>query len=132
MIIHLGVNDVPYDNGKTMTGEVAQHLEDRYGVIGKFAEHFSKQIAQHLEKDLSKSLTNAMNGVQQGGSVFDDAMTEIASDFRDALDAGFTGIKTGAAKQGINHRFKHVESGKERTAFIDTGTYQRSFKAWID
>lgn len=132
MIIHLGVNDVPYDNGKTMTGDVAQHLEDRYGIIQKFTEIFGKKIGQHLEKDLAESLENAMNGIQQGGKTFDDAMTDIETDFRHALDSGFTGIQTRAAKQGINHRFKHVESGISRVPFIDTGLYQKSFKAWID
>jgi hypothetical protein len=131
MIIHLGVNDVPYDDGK-MTGEVAQILEDKYSVIGKFAEMFSKKIGQHLEKDLAESLENALNGIQQGGSIFSDAMSDIETDFRHALDSGFTGIQTKAAKQGVSHRFKHIESGIKRVPFIDTGLYQASFKAWID
>lgn len=68
-----------------------------------------------------------------------EAEDEIAAAFRHFLDQRemdgvVPGVATGAAKKGVNHRLKHpyVKSNKERPSFVDTGTYQASFKAWVD
>lgn len=149
MIIHLGVVDVPYSNaaqtkpngkrlsGTQTTGDVAQWLEDKYEVMGKFVEHDMPNITREVENALAGALTT----FHQRGTLPDNpllgAMDKIGVSFRDFLDKeviagmGVAGVPTAAALSGVNHR-KKAKKGARRPSFIDTGLYQSSFRAWVD
>lgn len=138
--LHLGVVDVPYaDAGGKTTGDVAEILEDKYHVMRIFFELHDKRIAEWLEDGLSGSLENLLAGAPPRNDVFGEAMEKIQIRFRHFLankemDAlGYPGIPTAASLKGVSHRFKRPYKRRPaRPSFIDTGAYQKNFKAWID
>ena len=162
MKLHLGVIDVPYqifDQGKPVphpktgaqnhpvkgepehptTGQVAEQLEDEYGVMQVFFDQNQGQIADHLANAVAGAIETAM----MGGSVdlmdsLSAGLGNIERDFRNYIDleeiskSGVPGVPTKAALLGINHRMKKPTTHVRRPSFRDTGQYQASFKAWID
>lgn len=138
MKLHLGVLDVSYsEHGRpTTTGDVAEILEERYGVMETFAELYESQMADIVVGDLL-----ALVEAQQHGApppINEISMSKIDHLFRDYLDRGEWEQKSGntatmAAQRGVSHRKKrpYVAKNKMRPSFIDTGTYQRSFRAWV-
>lgn len=141
MKLLLGVNDVAYtdpgSNRATTTGDVAVYLEDDYHVMRTFLEL--------NEQDIGEQLANAMAGeiesLGQGKPPHLDMsgpMSRIEESFRDYLDRGdwkkASGQMIAAAEAGVSHRKKkpYAKKNKERTAFVDTGLYQASFRAWLE
>jgi hypothetical protein len=149
----LGVVDVAYSDkdGSTTTGDVAGYLEAEYHVMRTFLELYEEQIGEFLAdamvgeieslaqgkpavifgKDVSTHLGDrVMSGTSVNG--------KIEEAFRDYLDArewqGTSGQKVDAADAGVNHRKKrpYASSNKARSAFVDTGLYQASFRAWLE
>lgn len=159
MKLVLGVLDVAYGDahgggtsGAKTTGEVAELLESHYHVMETFYEARKEKIADWL----AGSVANAIEAVvEHGANVMPtfEAEQNIEHAFRTFLDAnemaqmvaglteserdyflGSTGGFTGAASAGVNHRKKspHSKKNKARPAFIDTGLYQASFRAWVE
>jgi len=164
LTMHLGVNDIPYANapertvkaGKPSkksarppkapaseatktTGEVADMLEAKYGVMQAFFDAKKPQI----EKLLSEDATNTLNTILNGKRIeipFGEACEFIERMFRDFLitseveSVGIKGVPTQAAQRGVDHRKKHpYKKGRPpRASFIDTGLYVNNFKVWID
>ena len=150
--LHLGVVDVGYTDGDgtTTTGEVSGYLEDRYHIMRIFAE----QEDDFIRKQLVDAVAGAIESIAQGRpvaglntslgtkldtrSLFGASINQrIEERFRDALDSGElhrylpVSQQSKAAAAGINHRKKDVNSRQARQAFIDTGLYQASFRAWV-
>jgi hypothetical protein len=148
MILHLGVLDVAYSDangdGSTSTGDVAEILEANYHVMETFYELRREKIAGYL----ADSMANAIQALVNSGRRPDTRSTftfeadqKIETEFRTFLDANemgrlyaaFTGRSlSAAADRGVNHRKKnpYAQSNKARPAFIDTGLYRASFRAW--
>lgn len=147
MIIHLGVVDIPYasppetndkgyrKSGTQTTGDVAEWLEEKYHVMENFADHDMDNISASVANSLAGSLETYMQSGRMPKDPFAGGMQKIEASFRDFLDKeviatlGVQGVPTGAALKGVNHR-KKSKKGKRRPSFIDTGLYQKSFKAW--
>lgn len=136
--LRLGVNDVPYaDDGKT-TGDVAEILEAKYGVMETFAEIHGQEIAD----DLAAAAAGALGDLLKGAPVshpFAEAENKIAKRFRDCLnsrelDGKIAGVPTAASLAGVNHRLKrpYRKSNPVRPSFIDTGLYQASMAAKVE
>jgi hypothetical protein len=165
MILHLGVDDLPYSNapstprrqGKVRkrkrpmkarkgsgassktTGDVAEILERKYGIMAFFADAHMPEIAHELEESIAGQLENVLMGRPPGKLNFNKAESEIAVVFRNFLDARemdnrVAGVPTAAALAGVNHRLKHPyrKSNPERSSFVDSGTYQAAFRAWME
>lgn len=147
MILHLGVLDEPYtqENPET-TGEVAQELEDRYGIMAFFVDDKMKAIVTNLEESFAESLESIILGAPDL-DVFANGCQKIEKDFRNFLDnkemdGKVDGVPTQASIEGVSHRFKYktrkraskvaVRNKPKRPSFIDTGLYQQSFKVWVD
>lgn len=144
--LHLGVLDVGYtgEEGATTTGDVAEFLEARYHIMRTFLELKEDKIAAVLVDQVA----GAIESIAQGRRItpnWKPSMGKIEQAFRDFLDAGEMqkqfavasqpvpeALTIKAAAEGINHRMKDPDTGKKRTAFIDTGLYQASFRAWVD
>lgn len=135
MIIHLGVIDIPYDEGAS-TGSVAEELEDNYGVMAGFVELHIADVANAVTDSLAGSLESLMMGAPLRANPLDGAMSKIEQGFRTYLDQeeiaklGRDGVPTKAAIEGKSTRFKR-KFGPRRPSFIDSGLYQSSFKAWV-
>lgn len=97
------------------------------------------------ESEIGDLLRDAMAGelesITQGKpAMFDVAgpVGKIESEFRDYLDKGEWRTASGqviqAAEAGISHRRKksHAKKNPKRQAFVDTGLYQASFRAWLE
>ena len=120
------------------TGDVAEILEAKYGVIGAFVIVHESDIAAALEV----SLGGAMESLMMGRAVdpWGRGMQIIQEKFRDfiaskeAEQVGIPGTPTQAALRGVNHRLKHPyrKSNPRRPSFRDTGLYMNSFRGWVD
>lgn len=149
-ILHLGVVDVPYTNapeekpgggrksGTQTTGDVAEWLEEKYGVM----QHYVDWDIQNIEKNVEDSLAGALETFMQSGrppkDPYASATTKMERNFRTYLDTnvpatqGIPGVPTAASLARVNHRKKSKKAAKVRPSFIDTGLYRRSFKVWSD
>lgn len=138
-VLHLGITDIPYSTGKT-TGDVAEILEGKYDVMGNFVKVHETQIAADLENSLEGEMENLLLGAPRSSDPFAGAASKIEHRFRQFLslkemDAlGVPGVPTAASLAGYSKRFKQKQNKSRgpRPSFIDTGLYQRSFKAWVD
>ena len=135
-VLRMGVLDVPYSNGKTTTGDVAEWLENKYGVMGFFWELNKLKISAELEQGISQAFESYLMGSPLGSDPFLAATAEIEQLFREFLstkqmDHKVGGVPTKAAMKGVSSRFKS-KRGNPRPSFIDTGMYETSFKAWMD
>jgi hypothetical protein len=126
------------DSGTT-TGDVAMILEAKYHIMRIFSEDFHEVIVNELAIALQGSIVNLMLGgpVVDDMNPYEDALEIIKQRFEFFLDSeemgklGYPGVPTQAALKGVNHRLK-LKKGDRRPSFIDTGLYQKSFKAWIE
>lgn len=136
--LHLGVQDIAYSDtdakGATTTGEVAEFLEKRYHVMETFYELYQEKIGQMLADSMSERIESLMQGNPNADSDL-LAVGEVEKMFRKYLDLdewqSITGQTILAAKLGISHRKKKKKRIGPREAFVDSGTYQTSFKAWV-
>jgi hypothetical protein len=163
-VLHLGMIDVPYANeaqqekvprakkgkantplkpktqsGTQTTGEIAEILEDKYGVMDAFAFAHLPDIAKELEESIAGALEALMMGGAPSANPFATAETNITAMFKNFLATGaiehlgIEGVPTQAALDGVSHRRKHpyAKGNPRRPSFIDTGLYQQNFLAWF-
>lgn len=160
MKIELGVIDIPYalpapmpkkvakahrgkkappvkrSAGGQTTGDVAEWLERKYGVMGAFAHDQMPAIAAQLEVSVGGALESLMMGAPAGFNVYGTFESAVQTMFRTYLDEneishdGIQGVPTQAALNGVSHRLK-MRRGPERPSFIDTGLYAQSFQAKV-
>jgi hypothetical protein len=129
-------------SGGETTGDVAQILEDKYHIMEIFVEEIG---ADRIEKAVEHSIAGALETMisSHGRNTPDSFLTteaegEIEDAFRLFLSQGEMdgiqpGVPTKAALAGVSHRFAHPYAKRPaRPSFIDTGTYQASFKVWSD
>ncbi|NDU92421.1 MAG: hypothetical protein G3I10_07405 [Ferrovum sp.] len=107
--------------GNALTDAMAGAIESL--AQGKIVNIFSRESSTRLgERVLS-------------GTSFTDKIDER---FRDFLDAGeatqVSKQMVASAEAGVSHRKKtpYAKDNPARPAFIDTGLYQASFRAWVD
>lgn len=130
------------------TGDVAQILEARYGIMGMFYLLRGDDI-QHAIEELFKDRLEALQLGQPPGQ-FPAHLDDVEQSFRNFLDTRqmdgrAPGVPTQASLNGVNHRLKHPyrryiyrrgrrtnRRAPSRPSFIDTGLYQASFRAWIE
>ena len=141
--LHLGVVDVAYTGddgaGKT-TGDVAGYLEDRYHIMRVFIENHEKFVGDALADAVAGAIESMMQGKPGGALDLKGATGKIEERFRDYLSSGElarmlpVSQQSQAAAAGVNHRkiTPYAKKNKARAAFIDTGLYQASFRAWVD
>ena len=143
LTLHLGVIDQRYRaRGKKVstvtTGDVANWLEEKYGLFTAFYKAHSSDIADAMEVSLQGALEALMMG--QKVDPFLSGMGKIEAQFkkfiltREAERVGIPGTPTMAAMRGVNHRLRHpyASSNPRRASFDDTGLMLASFKAWTD
>jgi hypothetical protein len=164
LVLNLGIIDVPYANeaqtekvsrprkgkankpvkpkptgGTQTTGQVAEILEAKYGVMDTFAFARLPDIAKELENSLAGALENMMMGGAPASNPFASAESAVTAMFKQFLASGaiehmgVDGVPTQAAINGVNHRLKHpyAKGNPRRESFIDTGAYSAHFLAWI-
>lgn len=157
--LDLGVIDVPYANaprdipaqkgkrtkpikrasGTQTTGDVAEILEAKYGVMRTFADVMEGAIATTIQESLADALENLMAGAP-ASNPFADGLGDIEKMFKDFLitseveHVGIKGVPTQAALDGVDHRLMHpyAKANPRRPSFIDTGLYLANFKCWIE
>jgi len=140
LTLHLGVVEQPYNDPEgTTTGDVAEILEARYGVMQAFVNAHRADIAN----DLAEGVAGALETVLAGGPMsntdpFAAGLAKVEQRFKDFLSSGeieawgVPGVPTEASIKRRSARFKAGKSDRPRPSFIDTGLYEASFKAWID
>jgi 4-diphosphocytidyl-2C-methyl-D-erythritol kinase len=162
--LYLGVVDMPYANhqapakiakakkGKQnkpikpkseaatkTTGEVAEILEEKYGVLDSFVFAHMPDIAKVLEESIAGELETLMMGGRVSGNPLQSAESSITTMMKKFISAqeiehtGIEGVPTQAALNGVNHRLKHPYAKKNprRPSFMDTTLYWQSLRAWF-
>jgi len=134
MKLVLGVVDIPYaDKGRQSTGDVAEILEEKFEVMGIFAEQNEQKIAGFLEGGLAGALENIMAGAPEGFDVFGSAMSNVEERFTEFINGEEHGIRTKAKqapKAGARKKRQYVAVTNKIT-FVDSGLYRGNFKAWV-
>lgn len=144
--IHLGVIDVPEPLGNTTYG-VGVILEEKYGLFSAFADNNAQFIADAMANDIAGAMETFMSTGQFSSDPFAGAGNKISQRMREFISLqeveklGIPGVPTQAALQGATLRKKKVGKrgkqlvrsyGARRPSFIDSGTLEKSLKAWID
>lgn len=162
--LHLGVIDQPYNEFKQpekirkakkgkankplpsksdaatkTTGDVAEILEEKYGILDKFVEVKLPKIAQALEESIAGELETLMMGGRPAGNPFANAESAITTMMKsfissgEAEHVGIQGTPTQAALNGVNHRLAHpyAKGNERRPSFMDTTMYWQSLIAWL-
>lgn len=137
--LQLGVLDIGYvdGDGATTTGDVAGYLEDRYHVMRKFAEMNEDFIADTIADHFAGLIESVAQGKRVSATDMMPVMPKIEERFRDALDSGEIHQSLPAEQQvsestlKTSSRKKVINQDASRQAFIDSGQYQASFRAWI-
>ena len=154
-ILSLGVLDVAYSTTPpgpfktkqgpqqaTTTGKVAQILEDNYDVMSSFYSLNEEKIAGLLAKAMADAFRDKVNGRTVGTNPMFDAEQQIQGLFRrfilgneinkPSMALTSTPVSVAAAK-GVNPRKKHpyAKANRARPAFVATGLYLQSFRAWF-
>jgi hypothetical protein len=141
MIVHLGVMEVPYDDGKETTGDVATILEEKYALMGTFVDMFGKDvIAAAFEASARTAIEDMFSGAPpETLNLTFEATQGVETAFREFIDlemfdGKIPGVPTAAARRGVNHRFAHpyAKDNQSRPSFRDTGLFQASFRVWTD
>lgn len=129
-----------YGAGKS-TGEVAKDLETKYHIVelfwemeeGNFVTMLEEVFAEDLEEIMQmQKLTKKTKGISVAET------DKIEEKFRQNLSQrkydGQPGIPTTASLRGVSHLRSQPYSRRNppRASFIDTGMYQRSFRAWVE
>jgi hypothetical protein len=150
--LHLGVINIPYVDaptgakgkrgGKTAanektTGDIAEILEDKYSIMETFWTKHQGEIIHELESSIAGAFESLMMGAPTQADPNAAGTSKIETMFKTFLSGremdGAPGVPTAAAMRGVNHRFKHPYARRApRPSFIDTSTFENSFKAWVD
>ena len=148
--LHLGVVDVPYGHqdparpgrkpGNTpneTTGDVAQILEDKYGIMQTFWDLHGQEVADAMTAGLLGELESELMGAPAGRDPVAGAMDlakQIFSRFLESkeMDGVVGGVPTQASLNGTSHRFKNKKGAPGRPSFVDTGLFESSFRAWVE
>ncbi len=143
LMLHLGVAVLPYRStspkARAMTtGDVAEILESKYGVLEAFWRVHQQDCAGDLEVSLGGALESLMMGraVDPWGSAT-QAIAQRMRDFinsREVESVGLVGVPTKAALRGVNHRLKrpYRKSNPRRPSFRDSSLMVGSYRAWMD
>lgn len=146
----LGVEDFPYedDPGGISTGDVAEWLEKKYGIMQAFANVHASDIEKWLCQSLAETIEQQNEGRTIGKPDWGTAENEIASDYRTFLRSqeveriGLEGVPTWAAWSGKSNRHgerkRKAKKGRagqtvtaRRPSFVDTGQYVASVRVSV-
>jgi hypothetical protein len=129
-------------SGQQTTFDVAQILEAKYGIMQVFWDRVAGPgAADALAESAAGALENLLAGAPASAvALTSDFTAGLETKFKDFLATrqvegmGIQGVPTLAAIKGVNHRLRHpyAKANPRRPSFIDTGTYQANFRAWVD
>lgn len=134
MKLIFGVNNIPYGTDKTTTGDVANWLENKYGIMNAYVGMNKKFIGMEVMQEI---LGVKNRGVQHDMSAIASSLKQAIS--MQAFNGVLPGVPTKASRMGISSRFKNGKrrgkskvSGVARPSFIDSGLYQGSIRVMLD
>ena len=134
--VELGVDDVAYsdEDGGVTTYQVAKILEQKYQVMEVFYKAYHKKIAEEVQRKYAMMLKRYLKDGKTWGEQTELPMDDTRALFSDYLDRDewqqITG-RTIMAAAGKSIRKKNKSYTGPRPAFIDTGLYRRSFRAFL-
>lgn len=131
--ISLGVVELPYAEGGKTTGDVAEILENKFGIMEKFAERNIEHIADFVADGILGAIESRFAGAPETFDVFAGAMAKVEDKFHKYIDREEHGIHTKAKDKPLagarkKRQYRRVSA---KTTFVDTGLYRNNFKAWV-
>ena len=136
--VHLGVAVMPYSHTETVsgkrgrkkgtppveytqtTGDVAEKLEDKYGIMDFFWKNHQQEIVTALEGAIEGAFESVMMGAPTPSQPLAEGTSKVENLFQKMLsekelDGRVGGVPTAASLGGVSHRFKKKNSGVTRT-----------------
>src|ERR1700688_4513445 len=95
------------------TGDVAEILEAKYGVMQAYFDHHENDIAKSVENSLLGAVESLVMGAPPQMDPWGSATSAIEDGFKQFLSTkeietlGIPGVPTMAAQMGISHRLKN-------------------------
>jgi hypothetical protein len=131
--ISLGVVELPYAEGGKSTGDVAEILEKKYGILQGFADRNIEQIADFLADGVIGAIESRFAGAPESFDVFAGAMANIEDRFHEYIDREEHGIHTKSKDQPLSgaRKKRQYRRVSAKTTFVDSGLYRNNFKAWV-
>ena len=142
-VLTLGVLDVQYSFGGKSTGDVAEILEDKYGIFQHFWQAHGTAVMESIAEVQSAALEAMVAsddpaaaqeelrigylGVEQEVKVLFDKFITMKE-----MDGMAEGVPTQASLEGVSHRFKNKKGAPGRASFYDTGLLLSSMMAKIE
>jgi hypothetical protein len=126
-----------YGQGKT-TSDIANELETKYGIVEAFYELEEDNIIEMLEDAFGEDIEEVMTMEEPKTGIATEETDKIEKRFRTRLNREELhtrgNVPTLAAQRGISHLRQHpyAKGATSRPSFVDTGLYQRSFRAWVE
>jgi hypothetical protein len=143
--LNLGVVDLAYSeasgNGATTTYDVAKILEANYGVMSTFFNLYQDKIAQILADSVAAAIQDMANGAPVKSPTFggEQRVEALFREFiysntmQNMMTQAGGGVLSQAAQSGVSSRRKKPNAKrKARPAFVDTGAFVQSFRAWVE
>lgn len=134
MKLIFGVENIAYETDGVTTGDVANWLENKYGIMNAYVGMNKKFIGMEVMQEIL--------GVKNRQPQHD--MSAIAKSLKQAIsmqafNGVLPGVPTKASRMGVSSRFKSGKrrgkskvSGVPRPSFIDSGIYQDSIRVVLD
>jgi hypothetical protein len=127
-----------YGQGKT-SSQVAKELEATYGIVDTFYQMTEDDIIEVIEEGFLEEIEGyALAGRMHRKGISDRFTRQVEQKFRQSLkdrrfDGVINGVPTSASLRGVSHLKIHAFAKRgSRPSFIDTGTYMKSFRAWVE
>lgn len=134
MKLLLGVTEISYAEEGITTGDVATLLEEKYSVMEKFVDLHKDDIIHAMENSIAGAIENTLAGRESKADVFLGAYGKIEHQFHNYIDFQEHGIhlkKMDAPKAGPRKKRQYKKVDKT-LAFVETGLYRQTFKAWVE
>lgn len=117
------------------TGDVAEILEEKYGIMSCFFEMYEEQINAIIIDTITDAFTDAFDGLPVDlPTLLTASLPEIHVLFEEfiltkKMDGKVDGVPTKRSIDGINHRKKLRSIDPYRPSFLDSRLYMSSFRA---
>ena len=152
--LHFGFEETSYSDKSLTAADVAEILEDKYGVVEHFYELHKNEIEELITEAFASELNNSLqnnvswnttNASWKGTNIeimtatksnpYAIAIDKIKEMFHRAIDQkefdslGIPGVPT---KDSLKGKTPSTNKGPVRPSFLFSGIFKESFRVWIE
>lgn len=119
------------------TGDVAEILERRYGIMRAFYENQEVRIGVALANSVAAAIEDIVAGAPPARDPFAEGASKIETLMKQFISTGaveHVGLPNVPTQASLMRRAGRAKRYGTRglTSFIDSGLYESSMRAWVD